>query len=180
MASRWALARVGRGNDHKSYGHAALMSTLVPFIVFGVFLLFIRACLVTLGYYKEPILTAFQKYGDEVGFSPLFESLAWGLVLAYLIFVLLVPSSFLVLIGVFSFVSFVMLYWRIKDSIMDHPRVFLRFPSWYREIVDHTTREERRKLSYMWLGLPLRTRLLYNADQAEFRKWVELVVLSVS
>lgn len=142
--------------------------------------MFMRACLVTLGYYKEPILSAFQQYGDEVGFSPLFESLAWGLVLAYMIFVLLAPSSFLVLIGVFLFVGFVMLYWRIKDSVMDHPSVFLRFPSWYREIVDHTSREERRKLSYMWLGLPLRTRLLYNADHAEFRKWVELVVLSVS
>ena len=49
---------------------------------------------------------------------------------------------------------------------MQHPSVFLRFPSWYREIVDHTTREERRKLSYMWLSLPLRTRLLYNAQHA--------------
>ena len=156
------------------------MSTLVPLIMVAVSIMFTRACLVTLGYYKEPILSAFQQYGDEVGFSPLFESFAWGTVLAYLIFVLLVPSSFLVLIGIFSIVGFVMLYWRIKDNVLDHPGVFLRFPRWYRDIVDHTSREERRKLSYMWLGLPLRTRLLYNADHAEFRKWVELVVLSVS
>jgi len=148
--------------------------------MFAVTALFLRACLVTLGFYKEPILSAFQQYGDEVGFSPLFESLAWGGVLAYLLFVVLVPSSFLVLIGVFSFVMFVMLYWRIRDSVMRHPQVFLRFPNWYREIVDHTTREERRKLAYMWLALPLRTRLLYNAQHEEFRKWVELVVLSVS
>jgi len=148
--------------------------------MFAVMALFLRACLVTLGFYKEPILTAFQQYGDEVGFSPLFESLAWGGVLAYLLFVVLAPSSFLVLIGVFCFVMFVMLYWRIRDSVMRHPQVFLRFPNWYREIVDHTTREERRKLAYMWLALPLRTRLLYNAQHEEFRKWVELVVLSVS
>ncbi len=156
------------------------MSTILPLIMFLVALMFLRACLVTLGVYKEPILAAFQQYGDEVGFSPLFETCAWGAVLAYLIFVVLVPSSFLILLGVIFFVSFVMLYWRIKDNIMQHPEIFLRFPHWYRDIVDRTSREERRKLSYMWLVLPLRTRLLYNADHAEFRKWVELVVLSVA
>jgi len=156
------------------------MTTILPVFMFAVTALFLRAGLVTLGFYEEPMLSAFQQYGDEVGFSPLFESLAWGGVLAYLLFVVLAPSSFLVLIGVFCFVMFVMLYWRIRDSVMRHPQVFLRFPNWYREIVDHTTREERRKLAYMWLALPLRTRLLYNAQHEEFRKWVELVVLSVS
>ena len=156
------------------------MATILPVFMLAATVLFLRASLVTLGYYKEPILTAFQHYGDEVGFSPLFESFAWGGVLAYLLFIVLAPSSFLILIGVFCFVFFVMLYWRIKDSILNHPHIFLRFPNWYREIVDSTTREERRKLSYMWLALPLRTRLLYNAQHEEFRKWVELVVLSVS
>ena len=156
------------------------MTTVLPLALFSVSLMFLRACLVTLGFYKEPILSAFQRYGDEVGFSPLFESCAWGAVMAYLIFALLVPSSLLLLVGIFMFVAFVMLYWRVRDSVMRHPSIFLRFPSWYREIVDHTTREERRKLSYMWLGLPIRTRLLYNAQHEEFRKWVELVVLSVA
>lgn len=156
------------------------MSTVLPVFMFAVTVLFLRASLVTLGFYKEPILSAFQQYGDEVGFSPLFESVAWGAVLSYLLFIVLAPSSFLILIGVFCFALFVMLYWRIRDSVLRHPQVFLRFPRWYREIVDHTTREERRKLSYMWLALPLRTRLLYNAQHEEFRKWVELVVLSVS
>ena len=156
------------------------MTTILPVFMLAVTVFFLRACLVTLGFYKEPILSAFQQYGDEVGFSPLFESVAWGGALAYLLFIALAPSSFLILIGVFSFALFVMLYWRIRDSVMRHPQIFLRFPNWYREIVDHTTREERRKLSYMWLALPLRTRLLYNAQHEEFRKWVELVVLSVS
>ncbi len=156
------------------------MTTIIPLLLLAVTLFFLRACLVTLGFYKEPILSAFQQYGDEVAFSPLFDSFAWGLLLAYMIFILLVPSSFLVLIGVFCFVGFVMTYWKIRDNVMSHPRVFLRFPHWYREIVDHTSREERRKLSYMWLALPLRTRLLYNAQHEEFRKWVELVVLSVA
>ena len=156
------------------------MSALLPVFALIVTVFFLRACLVTLGFYKEPILTAFQQYGDEVGFSPLFESFAWGSALGYILFIVLAPSSFLILVGIFSFVFFVMLYWRIKDSILSYPQIFLRFPNWYREIVDRTSREERRKLSYMWLALPLRTRLLYNAQHDEFRKWVELVVLSVS
>ncbi len=156
------------------------MSALLGLLMLSVSLMFIRACLVTLGYYKEPILSAFQRYGDEVGFSPLFEVFSWGITLAYLIFIIVVPSSFLILIGIFLFVFFTMMYWKVRDNIMNHPHIFLRFPHWYREIVDRTTREERRKLSYMWLGLPLRTRLLYNAQHDEFRKWVELVVLSVA
>jgi len=65
------------------------MSAVLPLFMFITMLLFLRACLVTLGFYKEPILTAFQQYGDEVGFSPLFESFAWGGALAYLLFVVL-------------------------------------------------------------------------------------------
>jgi hypothetical protein len=152
---------------------------LVALIVIA-FVLFLRACLVTLGWYKEPILSAFQQYGDEVGFSPLFDSIVWGWILAYLLLLVIVPSSFLVVLGVLIFAISATLYWRIKDSILNHPEVFLRYPRWYREIVNTTSREERRKLSYMWLGLPLRTRLLYNAHEEAFRKWVELVVLSVA
>ena len=143
------------------------MSTILAILMLAASVLFTRSCLVTLGFYKEPILAAFQQYGDEASFSPLVEAFSWGCALSYLIFLLVVPSSFLLLIG-------------IKDRIMDYPQVFLRFPRWYRDIVDNTSREERRKLSYMWLGLPLRTRLLYNAHHEAFRKWVELVVLSVA
>lgn len=156
------------------------MSLIMALLIISASVLCMRALLVTLGFYKEPILSAFQQYGDEVGFSPLFEAIIWASVLAYLLFVMMVPSSLLILLGVMVFVSFVMLYWKVKDNIMNYPQVFLRFPRWYRDIVDHTSREERRKLSYMWLALPLRTRLLYNAQHNEFRKWVELVVLSVA
>ena len=62
------------------------MSTILPVVLFAFCLMFLRAFLVTLGFYKEPILSAFQRYGDEVGFSPLFEACVWGLATAYLIF----------------------------------------------------------------------------------------------
>ena len=156
------------------------MSTVLALLMLLASLLFIRSCLVTMGFYKEPIISAFQQYGEEVGFSPLFDAFTWGCALGYLIFLMVVPSTFLVMVGVMIFVAYVLLYWKIRDNVMSYPGLFLRFPRWYRDIVDHTSREERRKLSYMWLVLPLRTRLLYNAHQDAFRHWVELVVLSVA
>lgn len=156
------------------------MPALLALLLVAASIRFIRASLMTLGFYKEPILTAFQQYGDEVGFSPLLEAFWCGFALVYLILMLIVPSAFLLMFGILAFVLSVMLYWKIKNSILNYPQIFLKFPRWYRDIVDHTSREERRKLSYMWLGLPVRTRLLYNARHDEFRKWVELVVLSVA
>jgi len=156
------------------------MVLLLSLIFIVASLLFIRAVLVTFGFYKEPVLSAFQQYGDEVGFSPLLDMFVWGIVVAYLIFVVLVPSSILILFGVVSVILFLVGYWQVKDNIMNHPEIFLQYPRWYRDIVDHTSREERRKISYMWLGLPFRTRLLYNAREDAFRKWVELVVISVA
>ena len=156
------------------------MTTVLVIIFIISCLLFLRAVLITFGYYKEPVLSAFQQYGDEVGFSPLLDMLLWGSVIAYLIFVALVPSSMLILFGILSIILFTSLYWQVKDKIMNHPEIFLQYPKWYRDIVDHTSREERRKISYMWLGLPFRTRLVFNAREDAFRKWVELVVISVA
>lgn len=156
------------------------MSTILILIFLTIVILFLRAMMMTLGFYKEPVLAAFQQYGDEVGFSPLLESILFGFILMYLLFVLLVPSSFLIMFGLLMAVTFAGIYLNIKDNIMNYPQYFLQYPRWYREIVDHTTREERRKIAYMWLVLPLRTRLLYNTRQDAFRKWVELVVISVA
>lgn len=156
------------------------MSAVLVMIFMVACLSFIRAALIALGYYKEPVLAAFQQYGDEVGFSPLLDMILWGSIMSYLIFVAIVPSSMLILFGVVAVVLFVAMYWQVKDNIMNYPAIFLQYPRWYRDIVDHTSREERRKISYMWLGLPFKTRLLYNAREDAFRKWVELVVISVA
>lgn len=156
------------------------MATLLTLFFFIVCLLFLRAALITFGYYKEPVLSAFQQYGDEVGFSPLLDMVMWGVIMAFMMFLAIVPSSLLILLGVIIMTLGGFFYWQVKDNIMNYPELFLQYPRWYRDIVDHTSREERRKISYMWLGLPLRTRLLYNAREDAFRKWVELVVISVA
>ena len=156
------------------------MLSILILIFIVVCLLFLRASLVTFGYYKEPVLSAFQQYGEEVGFSPLLDMMMWGSAMAYMIFLAIAPSSLLIMFGVLILTVFAFIYWRVKENIMDYPAVFLQYPRWYRDIVDHTSREERRKISYMWLGLPFRTRLLFNAREDAFRKWVELVVISVA
>jgi len=157
-----------------------MMATVIGFFFIGVGLLFLRASLITFGYYKEPVLTAFQQYGEEVGFSPLLDMVLWGSILLFLMLLVIVPSSLLILFGIISLTGLILAYWRIKGDVMNYPTLFLQYPHWYRDIVDHTSREERRKISYMWLGLPLRTRLLYNTREDAFRKWVELVVISVA
>lgn len=156
------------------------MSTILTLIFIGVCLLFLRASLVTLGYYKEPVLSAFQQYGDEVAFSPLLDMLLWGSLLMFMMFLAIIPSALLIMTGVILFSVAGFTYWQLKDKVLNYPTFFLQYPRWYRDIVDHTSREERRKISYMWLGLPLRTRLLYNAHEDAFRRWVELVVISVA
>lgn len=157
-----------------------MMSLVIGTIFFIVSVLFIRATLITLGFYKEPVLHAFQQYGEEVGFSPLLDMFLWGGILAYMIFLAFVPSTFLIILGVITGVAMTTFYWRIKANIMNYPTFFLLYPRWYYDIIDRTSREERRKLSYMWLGLPLRTRLLYNTRDDAFEMWVELVVISVA
>lgn len=156
------------------------MNWILFLIFLGVCFLFLRASLVTFGFYKEPVLSAFQQYGDEVRFSPLLDMLLWGFVLVFFLFMAIVPSAILVMFGIVFFTILFLTYWRVKENVMEYPEVFLQYPRWYRDIVEHTSREERRKISYMWLGLPFRTRLLYNAREDAFRKWVELVVISVA
>jgi predicted tellurium resistance membrane protein TerC len=157
-----------------------MMSSVVIIVFLGVFVLFIRAVMITLGYYKEPVLAVFQQYGEEVGFSPMLTAIVWGIGLAYMLFFILVPSAFWILFGALLVFVLGASYWYIKDNIMRYPQLFLQYPRWYRDIVDHTTRDERRKIAYMWLGLPMRTRMLYNTRDDAFRQWVELVVISVA
>jgi hypothetical protein len=52
------------------------------------------------------------------------------------------------------------------------------FPGWHGRFMETTSRWERRRIAYMWLRLPLRTRLLYNANDRLFFVWAEQVIVS--
>ena len=54
----------------------------------------------------------------------------------------------------------------------------MAWPRWIHELREYTTRDERRRIAYNWLRLPLRTRLHYNSDDRAFMLWADLLVLS--
>jgi len=53
----------------------------------------------------------------------------------------------------------------------------MRFPRWYHELRERTTRYERRRIGYMWLHLPLRARLTYNSSDSLFLLWADFVIM---
>ena len=144
---------------------------------------FTRTVLITMGVYKGPILHSFEKYGgDEALYLPLLNLVLWSgvvLVLIWLIFSLYAQSRVpLISIGVtFGFFGY-LLYLRLQQWALAHPAHFLRYPHWYAELVGRTTREERRRLSYMWLRLPYNLKLAYNTNDRAFFQWVDLVLVA--
>jgi hypothetical protein len=59
------------------------------------------------------------------------------------------------------------------------PGLFSALPRWYAELCDRTTRDERRRIAYMWLKLPRRTRLYYEWHTEAFMHWIDLVIVSI-
>jgi hypothetical protein len=66
--------------------------------------------------------------------------------------------------------------WHFADHVRSHIDFMLVLPIWYAKLRENTTRSEQRRLAYMWLRLPLRTRLLYNASDHYFFLWADLVI----
>lgn len=143
-------------------------------------LMFLRTLLVMLGQYKDPVLHSFEQYGEEPIYSPLLWFILWSVLFAYFLSYLLLPSGLLFVSGLI--VGCVSFAFRdvIAGWIVDYPQIFRRFPRWYHEFIQHTTREERRRVAYMWLRLPARTRLLYNTHTVFFKQWADLVLMTIA
>lgn len=142
--------------------------------------LFLRSLLIVVGWYKNPVLQRFEHYGTERIFSPILSLVLWALVLlAYFIIVIM---GFTVMIGIFVLLSLpvVAYYDRLRHFVRDHPDLFMFYPRWYWLLVDRTSREERRRIAYLWLRLPFRTRLLYSTSDKHFEQWADLVLLSIA
>ena len=56
----------------------------------------------------------------------------------------------------------------------------MRYPRWYSELNDRTTREERRRLGYMWLRLPISLKMVYDTNDHAFFQWVDLVLVATA
>jgi hypothetical protein len=159
------------------------------FLIFLASTVFLaRSSLIIIGLYKDPILHSFEKYGDQENlYYPLVYTLLWLGVFVLSLMTLVLENRFLDLIGnplIFYTVILGLgpllhiVYLWLARYAMRNPDLFLLYPVWYREVRERTSRAERRRLAYMWLCLPWRTRLLYDSSDHAFTVWVDLVILA--
>ncbi len=156
---------------------------LIFLFLFSSTILLLRSFFILAGLWKGPILRSFEKYGDpENIYLPLLHTFIW--------FMLFIVSLLAVLFGdenatasMFSFlVLFSLILWniypRLKTFADNHPHIFMALPRWYVELRMRTSRDERRRLAYMWLRLPLSMQLHLSTNDHAFFHWADLVLIS--
>jgi hypothetical protein len=147
-------------------------------IICGIYL--VRLGLILAGMYKDPILATFERYGDQ---DPFFYPLP-GVLLA--LGGLIISTGFTlrpvldwtpitIPLGII-FVLISGLATQMRDRVYEQQQHLPVLPRWYARLYNDTNRPERRRIAYMWLRLPLRTRLLYNVSNRFFFLWVDLVL----
>lgn len=144
-------------------------------------ILLIRATLILLGYWKDPILRTFSQYGPrEKLYMPAQQILMWGAVLSFCtgLWAYQYPSlsATLTTLGILLGLV-VMLGYAYREQAEQIHLLLLRYPVWYHELRGRTTRYERRRIGYMWLSLPLRTRLSYNSSDTMFLVWADFIIM---
>lgn len=127
------------------------------------------------GWLKEPMMAHFRRYGEERRVYPLprFMRSLGGLCL---LLAPLIPNAWVGL----AFVATVLMM--LLGSLAVDRREDLRraLPRWYFDLLQETTREERRAIAWAWLRLPLKTRIRLNGDQYAFRIFIDEVRLTVT
>lgn len=157
--------------------------TLLAFLLISLFLLG-RQSLILSGLYKDPVLRISERYAER---DDLYYALPWLLLWIGLMFF----SGGLLLLYVvrYTFPIYLigLLLFALAYGAHDHPeianryaQVLLSYPRWYAELRERTTREERRRIAYMWLSLPRGMRLYYNSHDPAFLQWADLVILSTT
>jgi hypothetical protein len=150
---------------------------LFVFTVVGL----LRSGLIVMGLYKNPILASFEQYGPQEYLPlPLLTLLIWtgGFLIAVGIWVsLYVPVPMpLVTLGIILAAIAGGFHYNYAMVWKWYYRV-IRLPRWHHELLERTTRYERRRIAYMWLHLPLRLRLLYNSSDQAFFIWADFVIM---
>jgi hypothetical protein len=155
---------------------------MLNLLVFFLSLVFLtRTMLIFTGLLKEPVIALFRKYGEkETLYMPLLSLLLWSGV-----FLLSFGGWSAVSVGAtasFSTLGIGLLIaayigYQYKAALIDFHLKHLRYPRWYYNLMERTTRYERRRIAYMWLHLPWRMRLIYNSDDRLFILWAEFVIM---
>lgn len=140
----------------------------------------LRAFLIVVGMYKDPILASFEHYGDERVFSPTLTLLIWTGFSVYLFTFLILEPGLVLFTGALALVAGFSFRESIARFVKRRQQLSRSLPVWYAQLVERTDRHERRRIAYLWLRLPARTRLLYNAHNGLFHHWMEQVLLTIS
>jgi hypothetical protein len=141
-----------------------------------------RYGMVMVGLHKGPILATFEKYGDdEPMYYPLPHILLWPGLIAFaasnVLQTTLPISVTFAPIGIVMVLCAVLSYY-YRTRLQHYWATLPAFPEWHGRFMKTTVRGERRRIAYMWLRLPVRTRLLYNANDRLFFVWAEQVIVS--
>lgn len=143
-----------------------------------------RYTAVIVGLFKDPLLHIFEKYGDEENHFEYLPRLMIGSgALLYttrgaLFYAVPIPSE-IEMLGVLMML-FGFLYTRLPVRWKARTLLLPKLPAWYYRLYEETNRVERRRLAYMWLRLPRRTRWTYNTNDHAFFLWADLVILATA
>jgi hypothetical protein len=149
-------------------------------ILVGLF----RSVLIVMGLYKTPIIRSFEFYGPhEVPPMPIITLLLWMGAMTALLGIWGVWGFGLSAVFFFAGLTLLMVmvaifFWRHAFAAVYHRYAY--FPRWYYELREYTSRYERRRIAYMWLMLPRRSRLIYNSSDQQFRVWADFIILGTT
>jgi hypothetical protein len=138
--------------------------------------------LVAVGLYKDPVLHHFERYAEADDAYYLLPPLllASGLFAfagGFLFSAAFAPRFPAFLIGaILLILAYIAREYR--RYMRQYPQIFLSFPRWYAELSERTTREERRRIAYMWLCLPRSMRMHLNGSDRHFLIWADQVILA--
>jgi hypothetical protein len=144
-----------------------------------VMLCLLRSVLIVLGIYKNPVLRCFEEYGTEKLYSPMLGLSFWLFVSFILLLFAILDTDVVIVFSVAVFIPTLWFYQRLDEFVMRYRWILTVYPSWYYRLLNTTSREEQQRIAYMWLRLPLKTRLLYNMHDVLFLQWADLVLMSI-
>jgi hypothetical protein len=139
----------------------------------------LRALVITVGWWKEPILGKFRSYGAEAISYPVVQFAAWLYATVIVFVLMLYPRR---TPGVVMFASLILLFiilWvrnypETAKGLLDRLPIY---PIWHRKLREYTSRYERRRIGYLWLRLPQHLRALLNRHDEIFLQWADFVVM---
>ena len=157
---------------------------MLPFLLITLVgaVLIVRVILIGTGFYKEPLLRSFQRYAQLDDSYNLLPPLLLGMGVFTLgagyLFAGVITTQYAPFL--FAAIFFALAYYAHdrRAWMAQYPDIFLSLPHWYVELRERTTREERRRIAYMWLCLPRSTRLHYNGSDRNFQIWADQVILA--